>query len=551
MGLPADDPVREVRFVGYAALVRLGQNARARDEYRNAAELLARAARFGEADQPKELVIARRMTSATALASLRRLEEAEAEIGPALDEADRQSCGWPRLVVLGELRQKQGRDAEAVEALTTALAEATEAERERWMSAAVRQLGLVDYYAGRLRRAEERFCARTRNRPTQATTAAARPGRWSIWPGRRRPEATTRPPTGSPADATELFGELEDTGGLAWCAGTEALVQVLQGRLADGRATARALIPLAETLAESWGVAMCRTVDAMAAAELGDVQAAQHEADLAVAALTESGDNWGRSFALVASATAARAAGHPTEALRLLRGSAGKRRRRWPRAQRRLRVHGSGPREPGAGQRRRGRPQARQALGVLVRLDLEPHAALGVAVLDAQVSGRGASRWRRSAGCGRCWPPLPAARCCSPAGRPWPTSPGRWSTRVSRRRRWRWRGERSGSRPKTFAAGCWRWRALGTALHETGDEAGGRAYLQALDIAVATQSRSEEAQTRRLLAALRDGAERSHRDVSAPELSALDGLAGRGRAGRPRGYRAAASRGSRSRRATC
>ena len=40
------------------------------------------------------------------------------------------------------------------------------------------------------------------------------------------------------ADAAELFGELDDTGGLAWCAGTEALVRVLQGRLADGRATA-------------------------------------------------------------------------------------------------------------------------------------------------------------------------------------------------------------------------------------------------------------------------------------------------------------------------
>ena len=32
---------------------------------------------------------------------------------------------------------------------------------------------------------------------------------------------------------------------------------------------------------------MCRTIDALAAAELGDVQAAQHEAGLAVAALTE------------------------------------------------------------------------------------------------------------------------------------------------------------------------------------------------------------------------------------------------------------------------
>jgi ATP/maltotriose-dependent transcriptional regulator MalT len=47
------------------------------------------------------------------------------------------------------------------------------------------------------------------------------------------------------------------------------------------------------------------------------------------------------------------------------------------------------------------------------------------------------------------------------------------------------------------------YRALGTALHETGDDAGAEeAYAQALDISVATQSRSEEAQTRRLIAAL-------------------------------------------------
>ena len=95
MGLPADDPVREVRFVGYAALVRLGGLARQRDEYRSSAELLARAARLGEDDQPKELVINRRMTSATALASLRRLDEAEAEIGPAVEGATGERCARP------------------------------------------------------------------------------------------------------------------------------------------------------------------------------------------------------------------------------------------------------------------------------------------------------------------------------------------------------------------------------------------------------------------------------------------------------------------------
>ena len=130
--------------------------ARSRDEYRSSAELLARAVRLGEADQPKDLVISRRMTSATALASLRRLDEAEAEIGPAVEGATGE-LRLAVLVVLGELRQKQGRDAEAVETLTTALTEARAAGNQRWMSSAVRQLGLVDYYAGRLRRAEERF----------------------------------------------------------------------------------------------------------------------------------------------------------------------------------------------------------------------------------------------------------------------------------------------------------------------------------------------------------------------------------------------------------
>ena len=81
--------------------------------------------------------------------------------------------------------------------------------------------------------------------------------------GRRRPGGCLvehrrgrRPPAGNHrtaamkvlAAAVELFGEQDDTGGLAWCAGTEALIRVLQGRLADGRATARALIPLAESL---------------------------------------------------------------------------------------------------------------------------------------------------------------------------------------------------------------------------------------------------------------------------------------------------------------
>ncbi len=143
-----------------------------------------------------------------------------------------------------------------------ALTEAREAGNERWMSSAVRQLGLVDYYAGRLRRAEERF--------GHALELARRAGdgrgaAWALehlaWSATTRGDyaaaqagAVRRVRTLRRARRHRRAGVVRRHRGL---------VQVLQGRLADGRATARALIPLAESLAENWGVAMCRTIDAL------------------------------------------------------------------------------------------------------------------------------------------------------------------------------------------------------------------------------------------------------------------------------------------------
>jgi tetratricopeptide (TPR) repeat protein len=503
MNLPADDPVRQVRFPGYAALVRLGQRARARDEYRNSAALLSRATRLGEEDQPEDLVISRRTSMATALASIRRLDEADAELAPAIDVA----TGDQRLallVVLGELRQKQGRDQEAVETLTTALAEARAAGNQRWMSAAVRQLGLVDYYAGRLRRAEERF--------GHALELARRgdDGRGAAWALEHLAwSATTRGDYRAAeqalTDAAELFGELDDTGGLAWCAGTEALVQVLSGRLADGRATARALIPLAESLAENWGVAMCRTIDALAAAELGDVDAATTEANLAYEALTESGDDWGRSFALIAKAATARAAGEPADALRFFEQALDAADAGDHALNAAFAYTGAGLAELEMGNVDEAAQKARQALGVLVRLDLEPHAALGVAVLDAQVRrarGEPLEAVRRlrevlaaAPGSTLLFPRRQAlahlAGSLVDAGQP------EEALAVAR--------EAVATEAEDVRSRVLSYRALGTALHANGDDTGAhRAYRQALDIAIATQARSEEAQTRRLLAALTD-----------------------------------------------
>ncbi len=515
INLAADDPVRDVRFVGYAALVRLGQGARARDEYRNAVELLSRAARLGEGDQPQALVISRRTAMATALASIRRLDEAEAEIAPAVDIATGE-LRLPVLVVLGELRQKQGRDAEAVETLTTALAEATAVGNRRWMSAAVRQLGLVDYYAGRLRKAEERFGA------ALELARQAEDGRGAAWALEHLAwSATTRGDYEAAQEAlthaAELFGELDDTGGLAWCAGTEALVQVLQGRLADGRATARALIPLAESLAENWGVAMCRTIDALAAAELGDVEAATAEAQLAYDALTESGDNWGRSFALIAMGAAARAAGDPAQALHcferaLEAADAGDHALNAAFA-----YTGAGLANLELGHVEEAGDMARRALGVLVTLDLEPHAALGVAVLDAQVRrARGepeeaVSRLREVLAATQygtlLFPRRQAlahlAGSLVDAGHP------EEGLAVAR--------EAVDTESEDVRSRVLAYRALGTTLHATGDVEGAtRAYEMALDIAVATQARSEEAQTRRLLVALAEG----------DEISEMTGLRG-------------------------
>ncbi len=517
VGLAPDDPVRQVRFIGYEALVRLGGLARSRDEYRSAAEVLGRAKRLGEAGQPVDLVIQRRTTMAAALSSLRRLDEAEEEIVPALEQA-KGELRLAALVVLGELRQKQKRDAEAVEALTMALTEAREAGSERWMSSAVRQLGLVDYYGGRLRRAEERF--------GHALELARRAGdgRGAAWALEHLAwSATTRGDYAAAqaalSDASELFGELDDTGGLAWCAGTEALVQVLQGRLADGRATARALIPLAESLAENWGVAMCRTIDALAAAELGDVRAAQHEARLATAALTESGDHWGRSFALIALATAARAAGEPAEALTLFEAALGSADPGEYALNAAFAYTGAGLAHLELGNVEEAADKARQALGVLVRLDLEPHAALGVAVLDAQV--------RRVRG-----EPLEAARrlrevlAAAPgstflfprrqalahlAGSLVDAGQPQEALEIAR--------EAVATPAEDVRSRVLALRALGTALHANGDDpAAAQAYLQALEVAVATQARSEEAPTRRLLEAL--GPLPSRSGLAAAETSA-------------------------------
>ena len=101
----------------------------------------------------------------------------------------------------------------------------------------------------------------------------------------------------------------------------------------------------------------------------------------------------------------------------------------------------------------------------------------------------------------------PAARCSSHGGRRWPIWPvplvdaGQLDEALAVAR------EAVATPAEDVRSRVLALRALGTALHATGDDVGAeQAYQQALDIAVATQARSEEAQTRKLLASLKESA---------------------------------------------
>jgi tetratricopeptide (TPR) repeat protein len=510
MRLPATDPVWQVREVGLAALRRLGQAALVRDEYSAAADLLRRALVLGDGQQgagqqgaaispQRQLEV--RLSYAEALTALRRLEEAEEALRPVLGSTDdRTRLG--ALTVLGDVRYKQGREADAVELLERVFTEATECGASETAGVAARQLGLVDYYAGRLKAAEQHFSTAL---DIARHDDDRRGAGWALqhlaW------AATTR---GDYAfadsclqDATEHFAALEDTGGLAWCAGTESLVRLLQGRLKDARVVARGLVPLAETLAESWGVAICLLVDAMAAAELGDVAAARAEAAKAERLFRETGDTWGQALALVAEGTAERAAGQHDQALERLHGAvhvAEEGRHPLPGL---LALVNLGLTALEAQDLDLAGTSAARAVTVLERLDLEPHIALGVTVLSAQVQrARGrpqeAVRLLRSALAGNPQQTLLFPRrqaLAHLAGSLLDSGDPKSALDVARRAVW---VPAEDVRSRVLAL-----RALGTALRTTGDVEGARrAYSEALTLARETEACSEEPFTAELLSAL-------------------------------------------------
>ncbi|MDQ1695843.1 MAG: hypothetical protein QOJ03_1196, partial [Frankiaceae bacterium] len=186
------------------------------------------------------------------------------------------------------------------------------------------------------------------------------------------------------ARAAEVFGALDDDGGLSWCAGTEAFVRLLQGRIREARDLARGLLPLGRAMGDRWGTGACLAIDGFGAAELGRISTALEETEASYAEFRDLGDTWGQSMALVAQGTALRGAGRHDEATTVLQTAVDISSDAFHPVTGVLALVVLGYCRLDVGDVAGARAAAERALAGLARVDLEPGASVGLRVLLAQ-----------------------------------------------------------------------------------------------------------------------------------------------------------------------
>ncbi len=502
MGLAADDPAWLARGIAFTALARLGHGGLARDDNALAEGLFRRALALGHPvygeELPDDLLVPVRVGHAQALAALHRLDEAEEQLGPALD-AYEDGVRASALVVLGEVRRKRGQVVAAREAFVSALAAAASAGVDRLSGEALRQLGLLDYFDGRLRDAEERF------RQAHALAVQVDDPRGAGWALQHLAWSATTRGDYPLADRTleqaaDVFSSLEDSGGLSWVAGTEGFVRLLQGRLAEARELAQSVLPLGEAIGERWGVAALLTIDALAAAELGDVAVAVAEAEQARSRFADVGDVWGEALALTALGIAARGADEPDLAVRLL-GEAVERseQSRYPLISS-LALVAMGYAHLDRGDLEGAEAAAWRSCALLAGLDLDASAPLGAKVLLAQVLRARGRLAEALAEIDAALTVTAAPALLFPRRQALAHRAGillqldRVDEALTTAR------EAVATPSEDVRAQVLALRALGSALRATGDEPAATAAVeQALEVARSTGQRSEIAATERLL----------------------------------------------------
>ncbi|MCA1823969.1 MAG: AAA family ATPase [Mycobacteriales bacterium] len=500
MDLASDDPAWRARRVGVAALARLGDSSLARDDNAGAAAALDRAAALA-ADDASLVTDALRVSYAQSLAGVRRLTEAEAALEPALASGD-VATRSRALVVLGDVRRKEGRDEDATNAFVRAMATASEAGLDQVAGEALRQVGLLDFFNGRLAAAEQRF--------TEALELAGRVGdaRGAGWALQHLAWSATTRGDYDRADATlqraaDVFASFDDLGGIAWCKGTEAFVRLLEGRLGAARDLAHAVLAAGEAAGDEWGIGACLTIDAMAAAQLGDLTVALDESRQALSIFERLEDHWGRALALGAHAAAVRGTGDLGTAETLLRECVALAERARLPAVSLLGLSLLGWCQYDARELDATEATAQRALALVAALEVEAHAGVGAQVLLALVA-----RARGDLGTAL---ELLGGLAARP-GRPTLLFPmrqalahyagtlleaGRVDEAVSA-------AERALTVPaEDVRSQVVAWRALGNSLAAAGRIVEARDALdQALDVARATELRTEVAATSSALAAL-------------------------------------------------
>ena len=384
MSLAQSDSAWSASDVGVRALVRLGRTSLARDDNVSAAELLGRASALSHGTLPAALEQEVRVTHADALARLHRLDEAEDALVPALTTTVPGELA-AALVVQGDIRRKRGDETGATESFVRALAAGSEVGADRLVAEALRQLGLIDFFAGHLLAAEERF--------GQALELAQRVDdqRGTGWALQHLAWSATTRGDYVRADATlqraaAVFAGFDDERGLAWCAGTEALVRVLQGRLREAKGLVHHLIDASRASGHEWASAACMTIDAIASSELGAVAVAADHARQAAEVFAGLGDSWGLSLAQVAQGMAARGGGHAVDAARSLEEAASLAERSGHPTIQSLALVVLGWCHYEAHRLDEAESAVRRALELAAELDLEPHAATGERVLLALIA---------------------------------------------------------------------------------------------------------------------------------------------------------------------
>ena len=279
MGLPSDDPAWSAREIGFGALDRLGEAALARDDNDRAESLLTpRRSTLADGElpsrRPRPGPGPPRGRAGVAAPPRRRRGRSR---GPRRPRA---TCGpaSAALVVQGEILRRRRRRAACHRGagVRAGCGERVRPRPGHRRGAAPARADRLPRRAARIRRGALRAGARAW--PSGSATAAARAGRCSTWPGTPRPAATTREaeraarrrrPTSSPASTTT-----------AGCRGAPAprrssgCCRAGSSRRATSR---RACCRSAGRWATAGATAACLTIDAFAAAELGQITTALEE----------------------------------------------------------------------------------------------------------------------------------------------------------------------------------------------------------------------------------------------------------------------------------